>query len=299
MCHFRSEVYNQAMSERRQPSKADQVLLQTLAEAGLPNYSGRTIESWREEGVLPTAAQEWLGRGRGSTSSYPPEARQQAVAVARLLKRHRSFDKTAALLWLHGYEVDPARIRKSLLTGVDYLDRQLAKYDRGDPDKTARAIAKALVSERIRSKTGREWAQKQIEDAGGRDQLEQAYAGLARMFIGGVNLGGFLAAYKNIGQDFRQLTALDQQAWAKFEHNMDSQFAEINAAGGITNILRQVIPQAPPEGLDWLRNYLPEVRQWLDTIGVQWSTPPGTFLSDVDQALVHPEARKNGSSPDT
>jgi hypothetical protein len=269
------------------------MLLQTLSESGFPGYSGRTIESWREEGVLPVAEQEWLGRGRGSTSSYPPEALQQGVAVARFLKRYRSFDKAAALLWLHGYDVDAGRIRTSLLTGLDYLDRQLAKYDRGDPDETAKAIAKALVSERIRSKSGREWARKQIEDAGGRDQLEQAYAGLARMFIGGVNLGGFLAAYQSIGQDFRQLTDLDKQAMTKFEQNMDSQFAEINAAGGISHILRQVIPQAPPEGLEWLRNFLREVRQWLDTIGIQWSVPPGTFLSDVDQALVHPGAKSH------
>ena len=284
------------MGERRPPSKANQLLLQTLADAGFPDYSGRTMESWREEGILPTAAQQWLGKGQGSTSSDPPEVHRQAVAVATFLKRHRSFDKTTALLWLHGYDVDPCRIRKSLLGGLDYLDRQLAKYDRGDPDRTAKAIAKALVSERIRSKSGRAWARNQIEGAGGRDQLEQAYGGLARMFIGGVNLGGFLAAYKNIGQDFRQLTGLDQQDWAKFEHNMDSQFAEINAAGGMSQILRQVIPQAPPEGLEWLRSYLREVRQWLDTIGVQWSAPPGTFFADVAEALVNPEVQDNGET---
>jgi hypothetical protein len=285
------------MSSGRRPSKADQQVLQALTDAGFPDYSSRTIESWREEGVLPTAPRQWLGQGKGSTSSYPPELLRQAVAIASFLKRYRSFDKTAALLWLHGYEVDAARIRASLLTGLDYFDRFLAEHNRADPDATAKAIGKALVSGRVRTKAGRDWMREKIEEAGGRDQMEKAYAGLARMFIGEVNLGGFLAAYKGIGQDFRQLTGLDEQAMTKFEQNMDSQFAEINAAGGITHLFRHAIPQAPPAGLEWLRNYLREVRQWLDTIGIQWSGPPGTFLSDIDKALVNPEARGDNNPP--
>jgi hypothetical protein len=285
------------MSSNRRPSKADQQVLDALTDAGFPGYSSRTIESWREEGVLPTAPRQWLGKGKGSTSSYPPALLRQAVVIAGFLKRYRSFDKTAVLLWLHGYEVDTARIRQSLLAGLDHFDRFLAEHDQGNPDATAKAIGKALVSGRVRSKAGRDWMREKIEEAGGRDQMEKAYAGLARMFIGEANLGGFLAAYRNIGQDFRQLTGLDEQAMTKFEQNMDSQFAEINAAGGITHLFGDAIPQATPAGLEWLRNYLRDVRQWLDTIGIQWSGPPGTYLSDIDKALVNPEARGGAKPP--
>lgn len=286
------------MNEGRRPSKADQALIDALEEAGFSGYSGRTIESWREEGVLPKTEQRWLGRPHGSTSVYSPEAIRQGLALAGLLKRHRSFDKAATLLWLHGYDVEPERIRGALLAGLDHLGEQIDTHATGDPDATADAMAEAILSGRLRSKEERAWRRQQIRQAGGREQLKKTYAGLARPMIGGANLGGFLAAYKTIGQDFRQMLGLDEQAFRGFEARMDANFADLNAAGGMRRFLQDEIPGIPPEGLDRLRGFLRETRIWMAGLGISWS-PPGLFLADVDEALLQPAIQPSHDRADT
>jgi hypothetical protein len=276
------------MGRKRAASRADQELLDALGMAGFPDYSARTLENWRAEQVLPTTDREFLGRPGGSTSHYPPGAKEQAVALALILKRHRDYDKAAVLLWLHGYAVGPERVRAALLVGLDYIDAKINEHSAADPEQRAQAIAEAILSERLRTKEGRAWRREMIRQAGGRERLKQTYARLARPLIGGANLGGLLAAFGGIGHDFRQLLNLDEHATAAFERQMDLNFAEVNSAGGATQLLRKGFTEAPPEGLDAFRGLVREALSWMLSLGLTFSPPPG-YYADLSEALLHPD----------
>jgi DNA-binding transcriptional MerR regulator len=277
------------MPSVHRPSKADQELITELAKAGFPGVSPRTLESWRNEGLLPRPQRRGLGQGLGSTSTYPPEAVRQVIKLASILRRHRNFDKAAVLLHLHGYEVEPERIRHALLAGIDYMDRKVAAVagEETDPTKIADAMAEAYVSERLRSKEEREFRKQQIREAGGRENLRKAYASLFRLYFGGTSVGGFLAAQALMGQDFRNALDLDEKAFQRFEMGLDSVMSGLTREGGFGEMLRTSIESAPPNGVVGLREFLREVRAWVGSLGFAYS-PPG-FYGDANEALLHPD----------
>lgn len=163
--------------------------------------------------------------------------------------------------------------------------------DEEDAGKVADAMAKAIVSERLRSKEEREFRKQQIREAGGRERLERAYAVLFRLYFGGASVGGFLAAYRTMGQDFRNVLGLDQPEFQRFELHLDEGMSELTREGGFDRILRTLIESAPPVGFVGLRGFMREVRAWGAGLGLTFS-PPG-FLGDANEALLHPDIDDN------
>jgi hypothetical protein len=90
------------MARAREPSAATQKLADELAARGL-NVGCRSIEAWGIRGLAPPPARVWLGRGRGTTSAYPPGAVEQYAAVASVMRRGLPWQIAVLKLLVRGY----------------------------------------------------------------------------------------------------------------------------------------------------------------------------------------------------
>lgn len=90
---------------RGEPSPADQLVLGTLHDEGLP-VSFSQLERWRAAGLLPANARTALGRGRGSTSSVRPEALTIARELARRAKRGVPLEQTTLEIFFECADAD-------------------------------------------------------------------------------------------------------------------------------------------------------------------------------------------------
>src|SRR5262245_36317776 len=141
------------------PSKADRALVDELRQAGLSDVSVWRLKRWRKEGLLPPPIQIRVTGRRGSASCYPPGTLEQALALARILERHRSFPKAAALLFAKGYTVTPNALRQAFAVGLDSIDAAIAEHARGvrDAHDVPPKVATAVVSQLRSSKKPGFW----------------------------------------------------------------------------------------------------------------------------------------------
>lgn len=84
-----------------------------LATASDPAITARTLEYWRNQGLLPKA--ERTGQdGKRPQWTYPPQAADQLRALLRLRAKTRDPDILRAALWFEGYPMDLDRVRASM-----------------------------------------------------------------------------------------------------------------------------------------------------------------------------------------
>lgn len=88
--------------------------------------SRRQIERWQKAELIPSGRQCSRGRGRGTYTIYPPGTALQLRAVSEIRDQHRDLDAVAWELWLAGYQISLARVRRSLKTTAQSRD-SLAK----------------------------------------------------------------------------------------------------------------------------------------------------------------------------
>ena len=85
------------------------------------------LARWHRACLLPQPVPKGLGRGRGTATLYPAVAYPQAMALAELLKRDRSFPVVGWELWWRGYEVGDAHWRPHLASSAATLDDVLPR----------------------------------------------------------------------------------------------------------------------------------------------------------------------------
>jgi hypothetical protein len=98
---------------RGQTSQADLLLIAELAASGI-DVSPYKLERWRQAGQLPKPVRHGAGRGKGSTSRYPPEAVEIAAALAQVGAQGRSRHLGTLTLFRVGLGVSEQSVRDAL-----------------------------------------------------------------------------------------------------------------------------------------------------------------------------------------
>lgn len=127
-------------------SPATAALIAACKEAG-ETVSARQIERWRQLDLLPRPARHALGRGRGSTTTYPEQTAEAAVAVARSLRTGHRLDQVALVLFAEDIPVPEPAIRRAFIALLDQLDATIVADD-GSDDSFARAEDFATTSQK-------------------------------------------------------------------------------------------------------------------------------------------------------
>ena len=108
---------------RSAPSRADQQLIDALAEQGL-RCSRYQLERWRGHGLLEPVRVVHPGGG-GSFVEHPPETFERVEILAACTARGTAWEWLAQVLLEHGYELPDAVVRASLCWRVGAERRQL------------------------------------------------------------------------------------------------------------------------------------------------------------------------------
>lgn len=273
------------------PSRADKQLVNRLQEAGLTDMTWMRLKRWRKAGLVPDPEQQRIPGQRGSTSVYPEQAFEQALVVARLVKRHRDLDKVGFLLFLGGYAVEVEALRRIFLEGIDFIGQEIVRATEGatDTDEIATRLAQDIVNHRVRTADERAFKKQLLQSAGDERQLTRFYASLIRPAVGApLSSGGLFAAYKIIGQDFRAMLGLDPAEFAKVEQRIDQNDRQLSAEGGILEVLRKNVGSFELENFVNLREFLREATIWTVGLGVSINSP-NLFFADCLAALAYRE----------
>ncbi|MEV6807795.1 hypothetical protein [Streptomyces sp. NPDC051132] len=116
------------MSSSNGPSAADQQLIDHAARHDL-SVSEKRLAVWRRAGLLPANVHGGgLGRGKGSTSSPPPESYDLVLALARRASRGKRPADLALLLFADGLRVPEPTVRAAFRNAVDTI-AILGDYD--------------------------------------------------------------------------------------------------------------------------------------------------------------------------
>ena len=105
---------------RTQPMLGVAALADELSVHGI---SIAQFRRWRRAGLLPPSQRSW--HTRGSRSDHAPDVVDQAVNVARAVKRHRSLDQAALALFAAGHPVAEDTIRRVYVTHLATTQRDL------------------------------------------------------------------------------------------------------------------------------------------------------------------------------
>src|SRR5712691_11203568 len=90
------------MPRSAEPSEAAQRLIDELACRGVV-VSPRAAEGWAAKGLAPRPIRKSLGRGRGTTSEYPPGSVDQYAAVAAVMRSGKPWQLSVLQLLARGY----------------------------------------------------------------------------------------------------------------------------------------------------------------------------------------------------
>jgi hypothetical protein len=112
-------------------------------EAGLATTPWQ-IERWRQGGLLQPAQRTFPGRG--SHVEYSPEARDQAMELARLSRKYRRHHELARALFGRGLYVEEKTLKAALIGVIDRIEKWIGPTVDDDDldavDKRAQQIAK-------------------------------------------------------------------------------------------------------------------------------------------------------------
>jgi hypothetical protein len=124
-------------------SPADLELI-THAERRGFTLTGRRIERWRAQGLLPANVRRALGRGRGSTSEPAPGARDLVLWLGRAHPVGRRPGDLALLAFGAGLAVPENAVQAAFVEAADRLEINAERY--GAPGTAPEDIADAAVA---------------------------------------------------------------------------------------------------------------------------------------------------------
>lgn len=97
-----------------------------LAAVDDPGVTARTLEYWRQQGLLPKA--ERTGQaGRRPEWTYPASAVEQLREIERLRAQTRQPNGLRVALWFRGFEIDLEHVRESLISTLRRFHLQILK----------------------------------------------------------------------------------------------------------------------------------------------------------------------------
>lgn len=169
------------MSPREPPSKTMHDLLRKVNQRGRERYGDEwelvdrwQVERWTNEDLVPHPDRPGVGQGPGRPSTYSERHVQRITSVAILVRRHRSQDAAAIVLFATGEDIPIARVRRGYLGALGKLrlqatqagDRAAVKYaasELGEAPPLASAteraeMAEPVIADRIRRGIGSELA---------------------------------------------------------------------------------------------------------------------------------------------
>ncbi|MGW7064947.1 hypothetical protein ACWGHM_41555 [Streptomyces sp. NPDC054904] len=123
------------------PSAADQLLIDHAHPHGF-TVTAKMLEVWRSRGLLPgNVPGGGLGRGKGSTSSPPPESFDLVLGLARHGGRGKRPHDVALLLFDEGLPVPEQTVRAAFTAAVDTPTIPGDDQPDADPDQRLDALA--------------------------------------------------------------------------------------------------------------------------------------------------------------
>lgn len=265
----------------------DNRLSATALLATLPHgksVTPRQLESWRQADLLPRPEREYLGKGRGTRSLYPPETVEQ---LQTLLKLRETTDDTHALrtfLWVLGYPVPPERVRESMcaLWERTYATILAGVVERGDPAEHADAVIQGEMSRR-RSLLNSRSARRGLSKA----EQTVVVTQLLTLVLG----GGWLAG-KSAEHDEATLGDLSAQ-FIGVPHDLlaggtDNLFRDLTDAGLLNaKRLSEVLTTMTTKGVEEL---LPRVQRWLVLLGLLTSRLENRPAARLDKVEIVTQA---------
>lgn len=145
-------------------SEADLIACAAQQELHEPNdvVTPRKLKRWRNNDLIPRPRRRSLGRGRGFRVEYPPGTCEQLLVLLRLHRTERRLHHVRLSLWLQGFPIPFAAIKKTL----DVLTFRPIHRIREDLRHTTVEDAAALSMPTIpRLKTGRTIRRRLHDDA--------------------------------------------------------------------------------------------------------------------------------------
>lgn len=105
------------------------------------------LERWRAAGLLAHPRRRGGGRGRGSTSAYPPEALEAVLGITTVARQGRNNHLAALALFAKKLPVTEKAVRDAFIWVIDRADARVraAGGDGEDPAGTAGERARAWV----------------------------------------------------------------------------------------------------------------------------------------------------------
>lgn len=223
--------------------------------------------------------------------------------LERTLDDHRSLDKVAVLLKLHGYDVSAAALRRALRhlliepLELDRLDpshkRSFGSTAAGRAQAGATAAAANLLSERSRTSDERRVRADELDRAGGRSALEAHYASLLLPTFGALDRDSLWNALDTFGLGLAARTLA-----AGIPEGAEA-LAELADAGELRgDRLRSHLNALESEQFDILVRGLRVLVMTLERLGLN-ITPTDRFKRDVFAAVRAPEhwRRADSSKP--
>jgi hypothetical protein len=145
----------------RRTSSTDGLLANELAERGF-DVEPRRIERWRQAGFF-SYERTYLGRGKGSASSFDPAIVDLVAELAEVLAQRRSLRDAVLILHARGRRLDSSVVRTALATYFERVETELRRV-------LARREAGVPASEFLRaSKRGRQ-IHRHLSDSGASDE---------------------------------------------------------------------------------------------------------------------------------
>jgi hypothetical protein len=127
-----------------------------LAAGDDPELTTRTLEYWRQEGLLPKATRTGQD-GKRPEWTYPAEAADQLATLLRLRKKTKQPDTLRVALWLEGHPIDSSRVQASVASDLRRLLGVMTK----EVDKCRRLADGSEVSTwAALEQIARRWARK-------------------------------------------------------------------------------------------------------------------------------------------
>jgi DNA-binding transcriptional MerR regulator len=132
---------------------------QLLAAIDDPEVTARTLEYWRQQGLLPKA-QRTGQVGKRPEWSYPAAALDQLQELLRLRQRSRQPDVLRAALWFRGFPVETGGARSSIIAVLQRLHRLMLnevdkRRDPSLPEEDARCGALEQIGRTVARKRGK------------------------------------------------------------------------------------------------------------------------------------------------
>ena len=159
--------------------------------AGYPGVSPAQVHKWVNAGLLPaTSWQVSVGR-RGFASARRPGVGEQLLALCRLRRETKSWNRLAIGLWIEGWSISIERLKAALLAELPasldnprFNDKRLDQLD-GIARRRGPASLRQMGLGRVRSTTAAEAAYVAVLIAyGARDAVDETSAEAIRRAAG-------------------------------------------------------------------------------------------------------------------